>query len=333
MRHRGVDDPAASSISAPVAPVAAAAGVRVVVAVAAPAAAVAAAPSPPPAPPLSTAVNIKLGGMTTYDANIEEKIVSAFVAALPAAASGATVVVRSRSFSLKSHMTFAGFTVDTFPDAKFKSKCAADLGVADGSVTITAKTATSGARRRHTRRSMLAAGVKADYDVADAGASFSAASVVGGRTTSAGSFTALAAAMGVAPTVATEAPKYGVRLEMQATGADAGAVAAMDAALSDPGFKDSLGKELTGKGVGAEVESVSSTGASPPPASSDDDDATILVYVGIGVAAVALTAATVVALGKFGMLGKFGGAKVQPEGGATAAPKKASSASKVAPSP
>jgi len=290
-------------------------------------------PSPPPAPPLSTAVNIKLGGMTTYDANIEEKIVSAFVAALPAAASGATVVVRYRSFSLKSHMTFAGFTVDTFPDAKFKSKCAADLGVADGSVTITAKTATSGARRRHTRRSMLAAGVKADYDVADAGASFSAASVVGGRTTSAGSFTALAAAMGVAPTVATDAPKYGVRLEMQATGADAGAVAAMDAALSDPGFKDSLGKELTGKGVGAEVESVSSTGASPPAASSDDDDATILVYVGIGVAAVALTAATVVALGKFGMLGKFGGAKVQPEGGATAAPKKASSASKVAPSP
>ena len=292
-------------------------------------------PSPPPAPPLSTAVNLKLGGMTTYDANIEAKIVSAFVAALPTAASGATVVVRSRSFSLKSHMTFAGFTVDTFPDATFKSKCAADLGVADGSVTITAKTATSGARRRHTRRSMLAAGVKADYDVANAGLSFSAASVIGGRTTSAGAFTALAAAMGVSPTVATEAPKYGVNLEMQATGADAGAVAAMDAALTDPGFKDSLGKELTGKGVGAEVESVSSTASPPPASSSDDDDAMTIVYVVVAVAAVALTAATVFALGKLGVLklGKFGGAKVQPEGGATEAPKKASSASKVAPSP
>ena len=280
-------------------------------------------------------MNLKLGGMTTYDANIEAKIVSAFVAALPTAASGATVVVRSRSFSLKSHMTFAGFTVDTFPDATFKSKCAADLGVADGSVTIMAKTATSGARRRHTRRSMLAAGVKADYDVANAGLSFSAASVIGGRTTSAGAFTALAAAMGVSPTVATEAPKYGVKLEMQATGADAGAVAAMDAALSDPGFKDSLGKELTGNGVGAEVESVSSTASPPAASSSDDDDAMTIVYVVVAVAAVALTAATVFALGKLGVLklGKFGGAKVQPEGGATEAPTKASSASKVAPSP
>ena len=52
----------------------------------------------------------------------------------------------------------------------------------------------------------------------------------------------------------------------------------------------------------------------------------------VAVAAVALTAATVFALGKLGVLklGKFGGAKVQPEGGATEAPKKASSASKVA---
>ena len=293
-------------------------------------------PPPPPAPPLSTAVNIKLGGMSTYDANVEAKIVSAFVAALPKAASGATVVVRSRSFSLKSHMTFAGFTVDTFPDAKFESECAADLGVADGSVTITAKTATNGARRRHARRSMLAAGVKADYDVANAGASFSAAAVIGGRTTSAGAFTAVAAAMGVAPTVATEAPKYGVKLEMQATGADAGAVAAMDAALTDPGFKDSLGKELTGEGVGAEVESVSSTGASPPPASSDDDDtnvtAIIIGFVVIAVAAVALTAATIFALRKCKELLWAGSAQVQPEGGVTAAPRKASSGRKVAPS-
>ena len=61
-----------------------------------------------------------------------------------------------------------------------------------------------------------------------------------------------------------------MKLEMQATGADAGAVAAMDAALTDPGFKDSLGKELTGEGVGAEVESVSD-GREPAVASSDDD--------------------------------------------------------------
>ena len=63
-------------------------------------------------------------------------------------------------------MTFAGFTVDTFPDAKFESECAADLGVADGSVTITAKTATNGARRRHAREGFAAL---KDY-VANAGA-------------------------------------------------------------------------------------------------------------------------------------------------------------------
>ena len=122
-RHRGVDDLVAASVSAAVA---AAAGVHVVVAVAAAAAGALAVAAP--CPSLVDGQNLKLGGMTTYDANIEAKIVSAFVAALPTAASGATVVVRSRSFSLKSYMTFAGFTVDTFPDATFKSKCAADLG-------------------------------------------------------------------------------------------------------------------------------------------------------------------------------------------------------------
>ena len=141
--------------------------------------------------------------------------------ALPPAAAGTTVVVTYRSFSLKSHMSFTGYTVDNFPDATFTSKTAADLGVASTSVAITSKTATS--RRR--RRSMLAAGVRADYEVSDVAQAFSDASTIGSQTTSAGTFTSLAAAMGSSPTVSTTAPTYGIRLEMQATGTDAAAVA------------------------------------------------------------------------------------------------------------
>ena len=175
---------------------------------------------------------------------------SAFVAALPPAAAGTTVVVTYRSFSLKSHMSFTGYTVDNFPDATFTSKTAADLGVASTSVAITSKTATS--RRR--RRSMLAAGVRADYEVSDVAQAFSAASTIGSQTTSAGTFTSLAAAMGSSPTVSTTAPTYGIRLEMQATGTDAAAVASLGSALADSSFKDSLGTELTKQGVSAEVE-------------------------------------------------------------------------------
>ena len=217
-------------------------------------------PPPPPAPPLSTAVNLKLGGMTTYDDDTEAKIMSAFVAALPPAAAGTTVVVTYRSFSLKSHMSFTGYTVDNFPDATFTSKTAADLGVASTSVAITSKTATS--RRR--RRSMLAAGVRADYEVSDVAQAFSDASTIGSQTTSAGTFTSLAAAMGSSPTVSTTAPTYGIRLEMQATGTDAAAVASLGSALADSSFKDSLGTELTKQGVSAEVESVAPLNPAPP---------------------------------------------------------------------
>ena len=74
------------------------------------------------------------------------------------------------------------------------------------------------------------------------------------------------------------------------------------------------------------------TGASPPVASSDDDDTNVTaIIIGI-VAAVALTAATVFALRKCKELLWAGSAQVQPEGGVTAAPRKASSGRKVAPS-
>ena len=205
-------------------------------------------------------MNLKLGGMTTYDDDTEAKIMSAFVAALPPAAAGTTVVVTYRSFSLKSHMSFTGYTVDNFPDATFTSKTAADLGVASTSVAITSKTATS--RRR--RRSMLAAGVRADYEVSDVAQAFSDASTIGSQTTSAGTFTSLAAAMGSSPTVSTTAPTYGIRLEMQATGTDAAAVASLGSALADSSFKDSLGTELTKQGVSAEVESVAPLNPAPP---------------------------------------------------------------------
>ena len=286
-------------------------------------------PPPPPAPPLSTAVNLKLGGMTTYDDDTEAKIMSAFVAALPPAAAGTTVVVTYRSFSLKSHMSFTGYTVDNFPDATFTSKTAADLGVASTSVAITSKTATS--RRR--RRSMLAAGVRADYEVSDVAQAFSDASTIGSQTTSAGTFTSLAAAMGSSPTVSTTAPTYGIRLEMQATGTDAAAVASLGSALADSSFKDSLGTELTKQGVSAEVESVAPLNPAPPAPPVKDDDGVTIIIVGIagGVVAVLLTAVTYVALKKT-LLKRFGKKQVLPEG-VKAAPQKGSGSNKAVPSP
>ena len=286
-------------------------------------------PPPPPAPPLSTAVNLKLGGMTTYDDDTEAKIMSAFVAALPPAAAGTTVVVTYRSFSLKSFMSFTGYTVDNFPDATFTSKTAADLGVASTSVAITSKTATS--RRR--RRSMLAAGVRADYEVSDVAQAFSDASTIGSQTTSAGTFTSLAAAMGSSPTVSTTAPTYGIRLEMQATGTDAAAVASLGSALADSSFKDSLGTELTKQGVSAEVESVAPLNPAPPAPPVKDDDGVTIIIVGIagGVVAVLLTAVTYVALKKT-LLKRFGKKQVLPEG-VKAAPQKGSGSNKAVPSP
>ena len=274
-------------------------------------------------------MNLKLGGMTTYDDDTEAKIMSAFVAALPPAAAGTTVVVTYRSFSLKSLMSFTGYTVDNFPDATFTSKTAADLGVASTSVAITSKTATS--RRR--RRSMLAAGVRADYEVSDVAQAFSDASTIGSQTTSAGTFTSLAAAMGSSPTVSTTAPTYGIRLEMQATGTDAAAVASLGSALADSSFKDSLGTELTKQGVSAEVESVAPLNPAPPAPPSKDDDGVTIIIVGIagGVVAVLLTAVTYVALKKT-LLKRFGKKQVLPEG-VKAAPQKGSGSNKVVPGP